>query len=85
MLKADTRATPPSGSLVSAKPATTLAMESIRSRLLVSIREAASLSGLSRSFLYEAMARGELQFVKKGRRRLIPVTSLSEYALRSDI
>ena len=29
-------------------------------------------TGLGKSFVYEAMARGELPFVKRGRRRLIP-------------
>ena len=55
-----------------------------KTRLAVSVREAVSMSGLSRSFLYEAMSRGELPFIKKGRRRLIPTASLSDYVLRSD-
>lgn len=55
-----------------------------RTRLTVSVREAVVMSGLSRSFLYEAMNRGELPFIKKGRRRLIATSSLSEYVLRSD-
>lgn len=55
-----------------------------RARLTVSVREAVAMSGLSRSFLYEAMNRGELPFIKKGRRRLIATSSLSEYVLRSD-
>jgi excisionase family DNA binding protein len=52
-------------------------------RLAVSVREAVAMSGLSRSFLYEAMGRGELPFIKKGRRRLIPTSSLSAYVLGS--
>ena len=77
MLKTDTdsgvRSLSPQPQVFSEKP-----------RLAVSVREAVAMSGLSRSFLYEAMSRGELPFIKKGRRRLIPTSSLSDYVLRSD-
>jgi len=54
------------------------------SRLTLSIPAAVAASGLSRSFLYRAMTRGELAYIKKGRRRLIPTAALSDYLRRSD-
>lgn len=42
----------------------------------LTIAQATRFSGLSRSTLYEAMDRGELPFVKIGRRRLLPRLSL---------
>lgn len=42
----------------------------------VSVVEAATFSGLSRSELYQRMARGELAYIKIGKRRLIPRKSL---------
>lgn len=44
----------------------------------VSIATAARALGLSRSALYEAMARGEVRSRKVGRRRLIPTTELDQ-------
>ena len=52
--------------------------------IALSIPDAVVASGLSRSFLYRAMTRGDLAFIKKGRRRLIPTAALSEYLLHSD-
>lgn len=43
------------------------------------IPAACRLSGLSRSFLYEAMARGDIRSRKAGRRRLVFVASLRAY------
>jgi excisionase family DNA binding protein len=43
------------------------------------IPTACRLSGLSRSFLYEAMARGDIRSAKRGRRRLVVVASLRAY------
>ena len=40
-------------------------------RLAYSVDEAAHLTGLSRDLLYEQMRRGNLSYVKVGRRRLI--------------
>lgn len=51
-------------------------------RLLVPIPESCVASGLSRSFLYEAMASGELRYVKVGRRRLIPRDALLDWVER---
>lgn len=41
--------------------------------------EAVQFSGLSRSFIYEAMKRGELSARKAGRRTLISFSELEEY------
>jgi excisionase family DNA binding protein len=40
-------------------------------RLAYSVNEAARLTGLSRDLLYDRMRRGNLRYVKIGRRRLI--------------
>ena len=40
---------------------------------------AVAWSGLSRSKLYEAMSRGELSYIKHGKRRLIPRRALRNY------
>ncbi len=40
---------------------------------------AVAWSGVSRSKLYQAMSRGELAFVKDGKRRLIPKRGLRDY------
>lgn len=53
-------------------------------KITLSIQEAVAASGLSRSYLYEAMSQGKLPFVKKGKRRLIPAAALAEYVLHSD-
>jgi hypothetical protein len=43
------------------------------------IEAAVKWSGLSRSKLYQAMALGNLQYVKDGKRRLIPKRGLRDY------
>ncbi len=45
-------------------------------RVSLSIAEAATSSGLSKSTLYNLMEAGKLRFVKVGARRLIPVSAL---------
>jgi excisionase family DNA binding protein len=47
------------------------------SRLVVTIAEAAKLLGISRSFAYELVKRGELPVVRLGGRQLVPKESLS--------
>jgi excisionase family DNA binding protein len=47
------------------------------SRLVVTIAEAAKLLGISRSFAYQLVKRGELPVVRLGRRQLVPKESLS--------
>ncbi len=48
-------------------------------RLAYSIDEAARLTGLSRDLLYDEMRRGNLTYVKVGRRRLISRHHLQEF------
>jgi excisionase family DNA binding protein len=47
-------------------------------RLVVTIAEAAKLLGISRSFAYELVKRGQLPVVRLGRRQLVPKESLSQ-------
>ena len=44
--------------------------------MLLGILEAAALAGVSRSFLYERLASGEIESRKAGRRRLVIASSL---------
>ena len=48
-------------------------------RLAYSIDEAARLTGLSRDLLYDEMRRGNLAYVKVGRRRLITRHHLQQF------
>ena len=48
-------------------------------RLAYSIDEAARLTGLSRDLLYDQMRRGNLTYVKVGRRRLITCRHLQQF------
>lgn len=43
------------------------------------VEEAAAALRLSRSAIYELIRSGQLRTVKQGRRRLVPVTALTEY------
>lgn len=47
--------------------------------VLLGILEAAALAGVSRSFLYERLASGEIESRKAGRRRLVIATSLNRW------
>ncbi len=49
---------------------------------LSTVREATAYTRLSRAFLYHMMERGDLAYVKVGRRRLIPKRALFEFLLR---
>ena len=49
---------------------------------LLGIEEARRFSGLGRTALYQAMARGALVYTKVGARRLIPRRCLVEYLAR---
>jgi excisionase family DNA binding protein len=49
---------------------------------LVSVVEAARLLGMSRSFLYAAMERGELPYAKLGRSRRLPLRAVFAYAAK---
>jgi excisionase family DNA binding protein len=48
--------------------------------LLITIPEALSRTGIGRSFLYERLADGSIRSVKAGRRRLVDVASLNQWA-----
>ena len=48
-------------------------------RLACSVNEAARLTGLSRDLLYDEMRRGNLAYVKVGRRRLITRQHLQQF------
>ena len=48
-------------------------------RLAYSVDEAAHLTGLSRDLLYDQMRRGNLSYVKVGRRRLITRQHLEQF------
>ena len=48
-------------------------------RLAYSVEEAARLTGLSRDLLYDEMRRGNLTYVKVGRRRLITRQHLNQF------
>jgi excisionase family DNA binding protein len=73
------RSAPPAGStpqpLVTDMPEPDPAAE----RLAYSVNEAASLTGLSRDLLYDEMRRGNLAYIKVGRRRLITRQHLEQF------
>ncbi len=48
-------------------------------RLAYSVEEAARLTGLSRDLLYDQMRRGNLSYIKVGRRRLITRQHLNQF------
>jgi excisionase family DNA binding protein len=48
-------------------------------RLAYSVDEAARLTGLSRDLLYDEMRRGNLTYIKVGRRRLITRQHLQQF------
>ncbi|MHB8295969.1 MAG: helix-turn-helix domain-containing protein [Acidimicrobiales bacterium] len=43
----------------------------------MSVEEAALALGVSRTFAYEAVARGEIQCIRIGRRILVPIAGLN--------
>lgn len=47
--------------------------------ILLGILEAAALARVSRSFLYERLASGEIESRKAGRRRLVVAASLNQW------
>ena len=50
--------------------------------LLLSVRESCPVIGVSRSRMFELIARGELESVKIGRRRLVPREAIDTYIER---
>jgi excisionase family DNA binding protein len=51
-------------------------------KLLVSIDEGCEVVGVKRSKMYELLATGEIESVKIGKSRRIPVDALEEYVSR---
>lgn len=51
-------------------------------RLLLTVQEAADRLGLDRSAIYPRIIRGEIQSVKIGRSRRVPVSALELYVAR---
>ncbi len=62
-------------------PSTGTAEDLLRDGVL-SVREATEFSRLSKSRLYQLMGANELEFVRAGRRRLIPKRALIAYLER---
>lgn len=50
-----------------------------REPVLIGVRDAARILGISRSFAYELVARRELPSARIGRRVLVPVAALSAF------
>jgi excisionase family DNA binding protein len=59
------------------------AVAAVEDRLVFTVEEAAQLLGISRSFAYEAVQRGEIPSMRIGRRILVPKTALLRF-LASD-
>jgi len=47
-------------------------------RLVLTVPEAGEILGISRAFAYELVARGELPFIRLGRRVVVPKAALLE-------
>lgn len=54
----------------------------MNAKLLLSAEEAADRLGVGRTTIFELLAAGELQSIKIGRRRLIPVAALAAFVER---
>jgi len=54
----------------------------MNNKLLVGVEEAAGILSLGRSKTFELVATGEIESLKVGRRRLIPVLALDTYVQR---
>jgi excisionase family DNA binding protein len=50
----------------------------IDKRLCITVPEAAGMLGISRNFAYELVKRGELPYIKLGKRKLIPIIALEK-------
>lgn len=71
--------TPAAGASASAPEPGPLAPALGAERLAYSVDEAARLTGLSRDLLYDEMRRGNLSYVKVGRRRVITRQNLQQF------
>ena len=56
--------------------------KNMENKLLVGVEEAAAILSLGRSKAFELVAAGEIESLKVGRRRLIPVQALDTYVQR---
>lgn len=65
-----------SGVAVSGVRTTSGAVAPVESRLVFTVEEAATLLGISRSFAYEAVQRGEIPSMRIGKRILVPKAAL---------
>ena len=54
-------------------------------RLVYTVAEAGEMLGISRAFVYELVARGELPVIKLGRRRLVPKVGLLALVGQSEL
>jgi excisionase family DNA binding protein len=64
------------GSQPSSSPTASGAVAAVENRLVFTVEEAARLLGISRSFAYEAVQRGEIPSMRIGRRILVPKVAL---------
>lgn len=60
------------------------AVAPVEDRLVFTVEEAAQLLGISRSFAYEAVQRGEIPSMRIGRRVLVPKAALERFLAASD-
>jgi len=59
------------------------AVAPVENRLVFTVEEAAQLLGISRSFAYEAVQRGEIPSMRIGRRILVPKAALKRFIEKS--
>lgn len=60
------------------------AVAPVEKRLVFTVEEAAQLLGISRSFAYEAVQRGDIPSMRIGRRILVPKAALERFLAQSD-
>jgi excisionase family DNA binding protein len=75
----DSRSAPPAVSAPALPDTGGLQPDPAAERLAYSVNEAARLTGLSRDLLYDEMRRGNLSYIKVGRRRLITRQHLEQF------
>jgi len=66
-------------SVVVGSATATGAVAPVEDRLVFTVEEAAALLGISRSFAYEAVQRGEIPSMRIGRRILVPKAALQRF------
>jgi excisionase family DNA binding protein len=71
----------PAASPGTADTATSGAVSPVEDRLVYTVEEAAALLGISRSFAYEAVQRGEIPSMRIGKRILVPKAALERLLL----